>query len=50
MRSARSVFLRANRRPSQKRGFKTVNDAADEPDELEKLATLLQRNVQILKD
>ena len=33
-----------------KRGFKAVNDAADEPDELEKLATLLQRNVQILKD
>jgi hypothetical protein len=33
-----------------KRGFKAVSTAADDADELEQLATLLKRNVQILKD
>ena len=33
-----------------KRGFKAVDTAAVEIDELEQLAALLKRNVQILKD
>jgi len=50
MRCARSVSAKTNRRPLQSAVFKAVSTAADDADELEQLATLLKRNVQILKD